>query len=207
MIPRRIAIFGSSTIYGTADSVMGGFVNRLRLWHETNDHRNRVYNLGVWGEQTSALIERIAPEAKARRPHLILVYPGFNDCRRIDAPNGSIATPLDEFTGLMQNLLSVALSVAPTAVMTGYPFDESRTQPYRGTNVFYCMKDAKQYTERLVDLAVSLDVKVVNFFRAFEGVDMAPLLASDGLHGSSECHRRLFEVTKQFLEAEYSTGT
>ncbi|MEM9729475.1 MAG: G-D-S-L family lipolytic protein, partial [Myxococcota bacterium] len=97
MLPRRITVFGSSTVYGTADDQVGGFVQRLRLWHEARDSRNRVYNLGIWGEQTSALLQRLASEARARQPHLILIYAGFNDSRRLDAPDGPNATPVDAF--------------------------------------------------------------------------------------------------------------
>ena len=206
MLPRRITVFGSSSVYGTADREMGGFVQRLRLWHEAIDHRHRVYNLGIWGEQTPALIRRIAPEARARRPHLILIYPGFNDSRRIDAPDGPHAIALNAFAGLMRELLSAALDVAPTAVMTGVPFDETRTQPYLGTNAFYRLEDARQYHEALADVAASFDVNVLDFFNHFRNTDMTPLLAADGLHGNAACHRQLFELTKRFLEAEYVVG-
>ncbi len=193
-------------MYGTADDEMGGFVQRLRLWHEASDHRNRVYGLGVWGEQTPALIQRIGPEAAARRPHLILIYPGFNDSRRVDSPAGPNVTTLDAFASLMRQLLSTALTVAPTAVMTGFPFDESRTQPYLGTNAFYRLEDARRYHERLTEVAESLGVKVLDFLRRFGDADMSSLLADDGLHGNAACHQRLFELTKRFLEAEYAAG-
>jgi hypothetical protein len=82
MPPGRIVIFGSSSICGTADYELGGFVNRFRFWYESIDSSYRVYNMGIWGEQTRGVIDRIAPEASVRRPHLIMVYPGFKDCRR-----------------------------------------------------------------------------------------------------------------------------
>ena len=81
-IPKRIVAFGSSSVHGTGDSESGGFINRFRLWHESENPKNKVYNLGIWGETTDQLIARIVDEAVARRPHLILIYPGFNDIRR-----------------------------------------------------------------------------------------------------------------------------
>lgn len=204
MPPRRITVFGSSTVYGTADDEMGGFVQRLRLWHEARDPQNRVYNLGIWGEQTSALCERIASEAQARQPHLILIYAGFNDSRRVGSAEGPNATPIDAFAQLLRELLSAALGVAPTAVMTGYPFDEERTQPYPGTPAYYRLEDALLYNQTLTDVAESLEVKVIDFFGHFRNTDMRPLLASDGLHGNAACHHQLFELTRQFLEREYA---
>ncbi|QDU59423.1 GDSL-like Lipase/Acylhydrolase [Planctomycetes bacterium Pan216] len=202
MHPRRIAVFGSSTIYGTADTEMGGFVNRLKLWHEANDEKNRVFGLGIWGERTPELLERIVPEARTRKPHLLLIYPGYNDCHRRDAPDGPIATSPEVFADLMRELLTKAQSVAPAVVMTAYPFDESRTRPYRYTNAYYCLDDARRYMAILVEVAESLGVKVLDFFGMFRETDMTPLLSSDGLHGNAACHQRLFELTKRFLVDE-----
>ncbi|MEM7145227.1 MAG: GDSL-type esterase/lipase family protein [Verrucomicrobiota bacterium] len=203
MIPRRIVVFGSSTVYGTADTEKGGFVNRLRLWHESVDARNRVYNLGIWGEGTESLIERIAGEARARRPHLILVYPGFNDCRRVGSREAPNASTIGEFGELMRRLIGEAKGVADTVVMTGYPFDESRTCPYPGSEVFYCLSDARAYTERLVAVTTENGVGVLDFFGAFGRENMTGLLAEDGLHGNAECHKRLFERTRDFLRERY----
>ncbi|MEM8681334.1 MAG: GDSL-type esterase/lipase family protein [Planctomycetota bacterium] len=201
-IPRRLVFFGSSSIYGTNDVELGGFVNRLRLWHEQQDPRNRVYNLGIWGEQTCDLVKRIGVEAPARRPHALFIYPGFNDCRRLDDAGGELATPLEQFAELMHDLLSTSAAIAPTVVMTGYPFDESRTQPYQGTSVFYGLRDARQYTKRLIMVAKSLEIKVIDFFGKLAETDMAPLLAADGLHANAVGHQRLCDITRRFLETE-----
>ncbi|MEM9731809.1 MAG: SGNH/GDSL hydrolase family protein, partial [Myxococcota bacterium] len=147
--------------------------------------------------------QRLASEARARQPHLILIYAGFNDSRRLDAPDGPNATPVDAFADLLHEVLSAARAVAPTVIMTGYPFDESRTQPYPGTNAFYRLEDARRYNHALTGVADSLEVKVIDFFGHFRDADMTPLLAADGLHGNAECHQRLFELTRQFLENEY----
>lgn len=207
MPPRRIAFFGSSTIYGTADGEFGGFVNRLRLWYESIDERNRVYNLGIWGEQTRSLIQRLSLEATARRPHLIMVYPGFNDSRRtgsLEAPN---AVSIERFRDLMRELIAAAQAVSETVVMTGYPFDETRTTPFSGTDSYYLLDDAATYTNEIVAVASAQGARILDFFSILQEEDMNPLLAADGLHGNARCHERLFSITRDFMMSEFGAGT
>lgn len=206
MPPRRIAIFGSSTIYGTADKECGGFVNRLRLWYESIDGRNRVYNLGIWGEQTRRLIQRLPVEAIARRPHLIMVYPGFNDGRRVGGPKASNAVSIEQFRGLMGELISAAKGVSETVVMTGFPFDEARTTPFSGTDSYYLLHDAKAYSNELVAVASAQGARILDFFSIFQNEDMNPLLAEDGLHGNAKCHELLFDITRDFVMSEFSVS-
>jgi len=203
MPPKRIAFFGSSTIYGTADSALGGFVNRFRLWYEAIDPQHRVYNLGIWGEHTQGLIDRISEEATRRRPHLILIYPGFNDCRREgsrDAPN---AVAITSFRESMRELICTAQSVAETVVITGIPFDESRTTLYLNTESYYLLRDAKEYTNALVAVANERNAKVLDFFAALASHDMDGLLAPDGLHGNAACHELLFCITREFIREAF----
>jgi lysophospholipase L1-like esterase len=203
MPPRRIAIFGSSTIYGTADKECGGFVNRLRLWYESIDERNRVYNLGIWGEQTRRLIQRLPVEAFARRPHLIMLYPGFNDSRRDGGLEASNAVSIEQFRDLMGELISAAKGVSETVVMTGFPFDETRTTPFSGTDSYYLIHDAEAYSKELVAVANAQGARILDFFYILQNRDMNPLLAEDGLHGNAKCHELLFSITRDFVMSEF----
>lgn len=203
MPPQRITIFGSSSIYGTADSQLGGFVNRFRLWYETIDARNRVYNLGIWGEQTSSLVERISREASVRKPHLIMIYPGFNDCRRHGSRDSPNIVSKGSFRDSMLKLISNAQAIAETVVITGYPFDESRTCPLPSTNCYYLLSDAAEYTKTLVSASHELGAQVLDFFTALYDRDMDPLLAPDGLHGNTKCHELLFNLTRDFFQDSF----
>ncbi|MGD9657676.1 MAG: SGNH/GDSL hydrolase family protein [Methylocystis sp.] len=206
MPPRRIVIFGSSTIYGTADKECGGFVNRLRLWHDSIDARNRMYNLGIWGEQTPSLIQRLPLEAAARRPHLIMVYPGFNDSRRDGGREASNAVSIEQFRGMMGELISSAKAISETVVMTGIPFDETRTTPFSGTDAHYLLQDAAAYSNELVAVAKAQGARILDFFSILQNEDMGPLLAEDGLHGNAKCHERLFEITRDFVISEFGVS-
>ena len=205
MIPRRIAAFGSSSIYGTADTEFGGFVNRLRLWHEAVDARNRVYNLGVWGETVESLIQRVAPEAAVRKPHLIMLYPGFNDIRREGSPHHPNAVSIDKFAELMNRLIHEAQRVAPVLMITGYPFDEGRTTPYGTSNWYYLYHDANRYLKRLRVVSKQRDVHLLDLWERWQTKALAPVLDQDGLHCNALGHQQLFEEVKAFLIEVYGT--
>ncbi|MEM9658186.1 MAG: GDSL-type esterase/lipase family protein [Planctomycetota bacterium] len=207
MWPKRVAFFGSSSIYGAADSEFGGFVNRFRLWYESIDSQHRVYNLGIWGESTRELIDRIAPEASRRRPHLIMIYPGFNDCRRMGSPDAPRAVSVDEFCQTMRELICGAQAIADTVVMTGYPFDETRTSPYANTDCFYLRSDAEEYTHALVAAARKCDARVLDFFASYRNREMSPLLSDDGLHCNARGHESLFSIARDFFRDTFPRGT
>ncbi len=202
MTPRRIVCFGASTIYGSIDEELGGVVNRLRFWSEAQDPRNRVYNLGIWGEQTKSLISRLTAEAEIRRPDLIIIYPGFNDCRRIGSRDSVNVVSLKEFKQLMLELIRLAQTQAPTLMLTGYPFDESRTAPIAGTTAYYLFEDAEKYSATLVEAAAEQGADVIDFFSELKNRDLSDLLSADGLHGNAKCHQLLFERIKEYLSSK-----
>lgn len=202
-MPKRIVIFGSSSIYGTADAECGGFVNRFRLWYESVDARHRVYNLGIWGEQTRGLIDRLASEATRRRPHLIMIYPGFNDIRREGSADSPNAVSLSEFREMMTELLTIAQAITETVIVTGYPFDEARTTPYAKTDSYYLLRDAEAYTNALVAVANARRAKVLDFFASQRKDDANQVLATDGLHRNARGHELLFRATQQFFRETY----
>ena len=72
MLPSRIVAFGSSTVQGIGDPEGGGFVGRLRSWHEQYWEGNVTFNLGLAGDQTTKMLGRFNLEVPIRRPDLII---------------------------------------------------------------------------------------------------------------------------------------
>lgn len=202
MIPRRILCFGASTIYGSQDEELGGFVTRLRLWSESQHPRNRVYNLGIWGEQTNSLLARLPSEAQARRADLLIIYPGFNDSRRIGSREAENVVSLADFKSLMLELIDLAQAQAPTLMLTGYPFKESHTSPIEGTEAYYLFADAEEYSATLAEAARERGAGLIDFFSDLKNSDMSPLLSPDGLHGNAQCHQMMFERIRDYLVKE-----
>jgi len=203
MIPKRIAFFGSSSVHGYGDTEVGGFVHRFRLWHEAQSSRSIVYQLGVFGENTASLIARIAAEAPPRRPHLIVLYPGFNDLRKEGGPQRKNVVSLGEYRDLLSQLVQTAAEVSPTVVMTGLPFDDSKTTPLKGSNFYYLSSDAEQYTGVVREVCSESQVPVLDCFLLWQSHDWRALLAEDGLHANPDGHQVLFEQVRDFLTGKY----
>ncbi|MEM9256731.1 MAG: GDSL-type esterase/lipase family protein [Pseudomonadota bacterium] len=203
MIPRRIVFAGSSSIHGRGDPEFGGFVHRFRLWHEARSPRHFVYGLGIFGESTASLMARIGAEARARRPHLIVLYPGFNDIRRDGGRDRPKASSLEAFAGAMTSLVTELTAIAPLMVMTGFPFDESRTCPFHGSESFYLSADAERYTQRLRSVCVQAQVPVLDYYSLWSSISLDGLLAEDGLHANPAGHRLLFEQLRDDMLDRY----
>ncbi len=204
MFPRRIVALGSSSIHGRGDSELGGFIHRLRLWHEAQGPRNFVYQLGIFGETTDRLIQRLSIEAGARRPHLIILYPGFNDIRREGAESSENAVSIEDYSSSMAALVESALKISPTLMLTGFPFDEAKTRPYLSSDWYYLRSDAARYTDVLRQVCAERSCLVLDCFANWGSDDISDLLAEDGLHCNPKGHERLYRELREFLEENYS---
>ncbi|MEM8561600.1 MAG: GDSL-type esterase/lipase family protein [Pseudomonadota bacterium] len=203
MIPKRIVFAGSSSLHGHGDSEMGGFVHRFRLWHEAEGARHFVYELGIFGEPTAALLSRLASETRARKPHLIALYPGFNDMRRDGGPEQACASSIAEYEQIMRTLIATARSVSDVMIMTGFPFDPARTRPYGDSTAYYLLDDAQAYTRTLRSVCRDLCVPVLDYFALWSSQSTEGLLADDGLHANPAGHALLYEQLRAFMLSEY----
>ena len=136
-----------------------------------------------------------------------MLYPGFNDSRRDGSLEASNAVSIEQFRGLMRELIAASKAISETVVMTGYPFDESRTTPFSGTDSYYLLQDVEAYSKELVAVASAQGARILDFFSILQNEHMNPLLAADGLHGNARCHELLFEITRDFVISEFGVGT
>lgn len=171
--------------------------NGWQLW---SGIRNQ---LGISGETTDSLIGRVSVESSPRRPHLLILYPGFNDIRRENSSDSNNVVPLEAFRSSMETLVDRAMALAPTLILTGFPFDDSKTTPYLDTNWYYLRSDAKRYTQTLKDICEARSLSVLDYFELWESRILDELLAPDGLHCNPKGHQLLFEQLRDFLEMAY----
>ncbi|MCL1125826.1 GDSL-type esterase/lipase family protein [Shewanella surugensis] len=204
MLPKRIVALGSSSIYGRGDDEWGGFIHRLRLWYESLNTRFFVYSLGIFGEGTDRLIQRVAVESAPRRPELIILYPGFNDIRREGSMDAKNVVSLEVFMSSMEKLIDEAQSLSPVLMLTGVPFIESKTMPYLQSNSYYLSSDAEYYSQGLRDVCAKKGAMLLDFFQLWETVPLEEVLHSDGLHCNALGHKLLFEQLKRFILEQYT---
>lgn len=83
-----LGVWGDSIVHGGCDPEMGGWVNRLRVYMWNRGLGDHVFNLGLGGNNSLDVLNRIEPELRARRGHLdhVLVSVGVNDLLHPTAP-------------------------------------------------------------------------------------------------------------------------
>jgi lysophospholipase L1-like esterase len=79
---RNICILGDSITWGVSDNEKGGWVSRL--WLDSENNKNKevdiyIYNLGIPGDITTYLLDRMVIECNARAADTIIVAIGIND--------------------------------------------------------------------------------------------------------------------------------
>ena len=96
----RICIFGASITWGKLDFEGGGWTDRLKRHLLEIDESHQVYNLGITGNNTSLLLERMYTECKARlkskyqKDGIIIISLGNNDSKLVKNKAPSIPIPL-----------------------------------------------------------------------------------------------------------------
>ncbi|WP_444934464.1 GDSL-type esterase/lipase family protein [Microbulbifer sp. JTAC008] len=202
-VPKKIVFIGSSSIYGKGDTELGGFVQRFRFRFETLDPHNIVYALGIFGENANSLAIRLSRELPPRRPHLIGIYPGFNDICRIGGPKAENSVALDSFRQTVRQLLQTSKTIAPSFLMTGIPFDEQRTTPFRNSDSYFYQADANLYNQAMKESATAEMIPILEFDNLWRDQEFITLLSEDGLHANPKGHQLLYEQTWDFISKNY----
>ncbi len=201
MLARNIVAIGSSSLFGLVDPKHGGYIGRLKTWHEANDVNNKVYNLGISGDTTSGMLKRLSNETSVRKPDLILITTGLNDTRRVGSKESPSTTPIAQFEQNLKSLISEASRIAKVACVGVYPIDDSKTAPlfFWKKDYYYLMADAKDYERVTSEICKSENIPYLDIFNEWLRQDYANLLFEDGLHANELGHQKIFESLKQFL--------
>ena len=130
--PLRVIAFGDSIIYGYGDPVNGGWVEQLRRQWMGVASGHVLYNLGVRGDTTAHVNQRLEQEfllrgeLRNRIPDLMILSVGVNDSARVAKREGRSITDYDRFTLEMVNLLDKAQTLCPVIFVGMVPVDESK---------------------------------------------------------------------------------
>lgn len=192
----NILIFGDSITWGAYDPEQGGWATRLRNYFEEQDNDVDVYNLGISGDTTADLLERIEVEAKSREPNLIIFAIGINDAQFIHSANG-LRVSLNEFQQNLAKLLAIAKKFTDKVVFVGLTkVDESKTTPIPWNT-------DKSYTNENIE---RLD-NVIEKFCEENGLKFIPIKnvvgsddLIDGLHPNTQGHIKIFERMKSEIK-------
>ena len=192
----NILIFGDSITWGAYDPEQGGWATRLRNYFEEKDNDIDVYNLGISGDTTADLLERIEVEAKSREPNLIIFAIGINDAQFIYSTNG-LRVSLDEFHQNLAKLLSVAKKFTDKVVFVGLTkVDESKTTPIPwNTDKSYTNENIKRLDNAIEKFCEDNKLKFISMESVVGNDDLI-----DGLHPNTVGHVKMFERMKSEIK-------
>lgn len=203
MLPQRIVAIGASTVFGRVDPEGGGFIGRLKTWHESNHRKNCIFNLGISSETSTDFLKRLLPECTPRKPDLILLSAASNDARHVESKDAPCETPILKYEENISELIRQGKTLAPVIVLTGHPINEAHTTPLPYKNNYYFLKDLKRYMESAKRTCTEKQIPCLDVFSEWLKIDYFPFLYDDGLHPNAEGHQKIFELLRDFLVKLY----
>ena len=200
----RILVFGDSITKGGNDQEFGGWVNRLDIYSECKEGTDTpVYNLGVSGNISSDIMERMEQEIKSRIPEgedlHILISVGINDSVIIDQKKERVR--LENFKENLKILWLIAKRYSKKVIFVGFnPVDERVDPVPWNPEKSYKIERVKEFGEALREFCSENNIDFIDIFSEFMKEKDYSELLFDGLHPNSEGHRKIYNVVKQVLE-------
>ncbi len=199
---KNICIFGDSITYGAWDTE-GGWADRLRRSLHAQTLQSRfteyywVYNLGIPGDTSDALLERYRVECEAREPNNIIFAIGNNDSScMVGAIKNRV--PIERYRANMLKLLRDAKKRADIVICVGLtPVDEKHTTPF-DTVCTFSNEQVKRYDTELKNVCIEENIPVIDIWGLFNPVNDL----FDGLHPNDRGHKKIHDAVKMFVLEE-----
>lgn len=203
----QFLVFGDSITYGAWDKE-GGWVQRLRTFiEEKYPEEHSIYNLGVSGNTTEDLLQRLDSETKQRlkedEEETIIVFAiGINDSQYIHDKNNLRTSP-EKLIENIQNLIKLAKKFTSKVIFIEItPVDESKTTPIPwNTNKSYRNVNIQKFNEIIKSVCKENNIYFIEVYKQWIKSNYKDLL-EDGLHPNSDGHKKIFEIVKNYLVKE-----
>lgn len=203
MKENTILVFGASITWGANDTEHGGWVELLKNFAaKRTNYYCAVYNLGISGDTSDLLLKRLTSECEARSRYginTIIIAIGGNDSRYLKEETNVQTTP-EKFRKNIQEIIDIAKRFVKNVVFVGIlPFDESRTTPIPWDPIkYYINKLAQRNNDIIREECKKNGLLFVDLFEEWNRLDYKKLL-DDGLHPTTEGHKKIFETVSTFL--------
>ncbi|MCB9810604.1 MAG: hypothetical protein H6779_02015 [Candidatus Nomurabacteria bacterium] len=206
----RILVFGDSNTFGYHDGEAGGWCNRLSLLAHKKivdsdyEYSTSVFNLGISGDNSQDLRERIEVELKARltdQDGAVLLAIGVNDSQYEIKTNKNRVSTEDFEKNLIFCIEEAKKYTAKIFLLTILPVNEEllSPMPWKPTHA-YSQDYIDKYNEVIKLVAEKQSVKVIDVSNVL--VDSFKDYFTDGIHPNAEGHRLVYERVKEVLEEE-----
>ncbi|MBD2340008.1 G-D-S-L family lipolytic protein [Calothrix sp. FACHB-156] len=212
--PLKIIALGDSIVYGFGDPERGGWVEQLRRhWMLPQSSGHVLYNLGVRGDRTQQVAQRLEVEFRHRGelrnrvPDLIILSVGVNDSARLSRPNGRNYTDFALFESQIAELLEQAQQLCPVVFVGMVPVDETK-MPFLDC-FYYNHADQYRYKEAT---KIACDQRQIPYLDIFDQwIERGETwwrkrISDDGLHPNTLGYQALLDdvITWEALSTYHS---
>lgn len=189
-----LVCLGDSITQGEGDTDNLGWVGRLnRFLAQRHACHYTVHNLGISGQILKELHHRYHTECLIRRPDIVLIAGGTNDCQRHDDPQHPLITsPYQQFAvwrKWAKDLLharhrTFILGVTPAhALYMPYTFEgEPKTWILR--------EDLQDYNARLQEFAQQHHIPFIDFWPSWHDLSLTDYTV-DGVHPNADGYEKM----------------
>lgn len=205
---KRVCVFGASITSGLNDFAEGGWCDLLK--RDLIKKGIFIFNLGISGDDSSDLLKRFEPECASRRPDGIILTIGGNDSQFFMDKN-EFRIDIKETCNNFEKLIEIAKKHTNNIIIIGLTrIDEERINSVyiKRKRKYYKNENTERYDKAISDIAKKHDIKFIPIFDVLDEKDL-----SDGLHPTSEGHRKLFvrirgglvlsSIGFEFLEGDF----
>ncbi|AFZ48593.1 lipolytic protein G-D-S-L family [Cyanobacterium stanieri PCC 7202] len=203
--PLKVIAIGDSLIYGYGDKEGGGWVERLKRRWMYGEREHVLYNLGIRGDRTSQVKERLALEYKYRGelrnryPDRIIISVGVNDSPRLGRKAGRNLTDYDQFCQDIEELLNQAQQLCPVFFVGMIPVDEDK-MPFLDC-FYYNRRDQYRYKEATKQACAERNIPYLDTFDLWTSRGenwIKNHLCEDGLHPNVQGYQSLYDDITQW---------
>lgn len=201
----QIFCFGASSVYGVG-TVNGSWADLIKqrinldLYGNNSGKKIEVFNLGISGEKSAQLEQRLEQEVKAREAFhkewrkLIIISCGTNDSRAVGSKDSFISS-IDEFRDTATQIVELAQKFTSNIIGVGLtPVDNSRTQPLAGKDTYFDSERIREFEAAYQSVCESKNIAFLeNYMPATKLKWVEEYLYSDGLHSNDKAHQWIFD--------------
>lgn len=202
-----ILVFGTSTTYGAWD-IEGGWVQRLRKYLDKKQLADKasiyymVYNLGVDGNTSTDILERIEFETLQRikliekgEEVITILGAGTNDAI-INNLTKKHHVSLEDYEMKIKKIIAVAEKNSTKVLFVGAkPLDESKVDPIPWLpGHSYKNEHIEKYDKRLAEICKKSGILFVEIYNEMRKIKNYEKLLPDGVHPNTEGHRIISEI-------------
>ena len=195
--------FGDSITYGEYDGILGGWVDILKRYcharYNEKDNEVNIFNLGIGGETTEGLLNRIDVESTSRKSpeeNVIFLSYGAND---LAIKENEQVVPPEKFTANLQTAVSKAKKTTSHIFLVSIiPISKRIDGIIVASGKLRTNENVTTYNAIIAEIASKNNIEYIDLHSIFLE-DKENLISNDGVHPNEKGYQLISEFVKPIL--------